>query len=216
MKKDRAKKDDEVAFARRVVALYHAALEGTSDDHFEDDREVRAVAFGLAAITQALNDRRARYTEPRLVEGGVPHAFDIVDGIMRGFAHPVWKFIDGIRHYRAGRPAAGEASMRLRELFAGVALAYRAANPGMSIEDAAASVAGGITWHDHQFSTEQIRTWIRRNRPKADEMSQQFLAEATELSPSHSLADRVLGVGRAAIFHSSATVPAARQQKPKP
>jgi hypothetical protein len=215
VRKDRATRDKEVAFARRVVALYHAALDGTSDNHFEDDREVRAVAFGLAAITQALNDRKAKYIEPRLVEGGVPHAFDIVDGIMRGFAHPVWKFIDGIRHYKGGRPAAGEASIRLRELFAGVALAYRTANPGMNISDAAASVADGITWEDHRFSEDQIRTWIRRNRPEAEKLSQHFLAEAAGLSSQHSLADRVLGVGRAAIFHSSATVPAARQ-KPKP
>jgi hypothetical protein len=212
VRKDRAKRDEEVAFARRVVALYHAALEGTSDAHLEDDIDIRKVAFGLAAITQALNDRKAKYDQFRLVEGAVPHAFDIVDGIMRGFAHPVWTFIDGIRHYKGGRPAAGEASIQLRELFAGVALAYQTANPGMTITDAAASVTDGIKWHDRRFSTEQIRTWIRRNRPKAEEMSQQFLAEAAGLPPSHSLADRVLGVGREAIFHSSATVPAARQK----
>jgi hypothetical protein len=213
MRKDRAKRDEEAAFARRVVELYHAALEGTSNNHLEDDRDVRTVAFGLAAITQALNDRKAKYGQFRLVEGGVPHGFDVMDGIMRGFAHPVWKFIDGIRHYKGGRPAAGEASIRLRELFAGLTLAYCQA-AGVNETAARAKVANGVTWEDHRFSEGQIKGWIRYNRPAAERLSQHFLADAAGLPPSHSLADRVLGVGREAIFHSSATVPAARQ-KPK-
>jgi hypothetical protein len=214
VRKDRAKRNEEVAFARRVVALYHAALDGTSDNHLEDDRDVRTVAFGLAAITQALNDRKAKYGEFRLVEGGVPHAFNIVDGIMQGSAHPVWKFIDGIRGYKVGKPTAGEAGLRMREMFAGVALAYCHA-AGVSKTAAIAKVANGITWDDHRFSEDQIKGWIRHNLPEAEKQSQHFLAEAAGLPPSHSLADRVLGVGREAIFHSSATVPAARQ-KPKP
>jgi hypothetical protein len=78
-----ATKKDETAFVKRVLDLYAAALAGSSDSHPEDDREVRTVAFGLAAITQALNDRKAKYGHDqfRLVEGGIPLATDIVDAI---------------------------------------------------------------------------------------------------------------------------------------
>jgi hypothetical protein len=64
------------------------------------------------------------------------------------------------------------------------------------------------------YPEEQIRTWIRRNRPPGQELSRQFLANAAKLPPQDSLADRVLIIGRTAIFHSSATVPAAARQKP--
>jgi hypothetical protein len=204
-------KKDEAAFVKRVLALYAAALDGSSDDHPEDDREVRIVAFGLAAIKQAINDRKAKYGNARLLEAGIFQASDIVDAITGGFGHPVWKFIDGVRHYRTGRAIGVESEMKRREQFAGVTLAYCQA-AGVSEREGATKVANGITWEDHRFSEHQIKTWIRRNRPEAERLSQHFLAEAAGLSPRHSLADRVLGVGRAAIFHSSATVPAARHK----
>jgi hypothetical protein len=101
--------------------------------------------------------------------------------------------------------------MKRRELFAGVTLAYCQA-AAVSERQAASKVADGITWEDHRFSEHQIKGWVRRNRPEAERLSQQFLIEAAGLPTSHSLADRVLGVGRAAIFHSSATVPAAQRK----
>jgi hypothetical protein len=208
-----ATKKDETAFVKRVLDLYAAALDGTSDNHPEDDRDVRTVAFGLAAITQALNDRKAKYGHDqfRLVEGGIPHGSDIVDAITGGFSHPVWKFIDHVRRYRTGRPIGGDSEMKRRELFAGITLAYCAA-AGVSERKGISEVAHGITWEDHQFTEHQIKDWIRRNRPEAERLSQHFLAEAAGLPPSHSLADRVLGVGRVAIYHSSATVPGAQHK----
>jgi hypothetical protein len=204
-------KKDKVVFVKRVLALYAAALDGTSDDHSEDDRKVRSVAFGLAVIKQALDDRKAKYGNDRLLEAGIFQASDIVDAITGGFGHPVWDFIDGVRHYRTGRPIAVGSEMKRRELFAGLALAYCEAadvDDGIGI----AAVANGIIWEDHRFSENQIKGWIRRNRPEAERWSQHFLAEAAKLSPRHSLADRVLGVGRAAVHHSSDSVPAARQK----
>jgi hypothetical protein len=206
-------KKDETAFVKRVLALYAAALDGTSDNHPEDDRDVRTVAFGLAAITQAINDRKAKYGHDqfRLVEGGIPHASDIVDAITKGFSHPVWTFIDHVRRYRTGRAIGVDSEMKRREMFAGITLAYCQA-AGVSERKGISKVANGITWEDHQFSEHQIKAWIRRNRPEAERLSQQFLADAAGLLSEHSLADRVLGVGRAAIFHSSATVPAAKHK----
>jgi hypothetical protein len=203
-----------MAFAKRVLALYATALDGTSGDHSEDDRDVRKVAFGLAAITQALEDRKAKYEKDqfRLIEAGIPHASDIVAAITSGFGHPIWKFIDGVRHYRTGKAAGIDAEMKVREQFAGIALAYAEA-AGVTQRQAAAKVAKGISWEDHRFSEEQIRTWIRRNRTEATVLSRDILAEAGNLSPHDSLADRVLIVGRAAVFHSSATVPGARPQQ---
>jgi hypothetical protein len=220
-KKDRIKKDAEKAFVKRVLALYHAELEGTSV--LEDDRDVRAVAFGLAAITQALNDRKAKYSKYRLMEASIPHADNIVDAITRGFSHPIWTFIAGVRRFRTGKAEGVDAEMKLREQFAGITLAYcqAAGRPGKPLSDRAGAkmVANGITWHDHRFSNTQISTWITRHRPEAEKLSQYFLAEAAGLSPgqdgvrdTHSLADRVLGVGRAAVWHSSATVPVPRQK----
>jgi hypothetical protein len=206
------KKKDEAAFVKRMLDLYAAALDGSSDNHPEDDRDVRTVAFGLAGITQAINDRKAKYGNDRLLEAGVFQASDIVDAITGGFGHPVWKFIDGVRRYRTGRAIGVDSEMKRRELFAGITLAYCQAAE-VSEREGACKVAAGITWEDHRFSEDQIRTWIRRNRPEAERQSEHFLAEAAGLPPQHSLADRVLGVGRAAIFHSSATVPAA-QRKP--
>jgi hypothetical protein len=204
---------DKVAFANRVRALYSAALDGTSDNHSEEDRDVRAVAFGLAAIKQALDDRKAKHERDqlRLAAGGIFQADDILDAITRGFGHPVWKFIDGVRPYRKGRAIGVESEMKRREQFAGIALAYVEAT-GVTEREAAAKVAQGITWEDHRFSEEQIRTWIWRNRPEAEHLSRDFLAQAARLSPQDSHSDRVLAVGRTAIFHSSATVPAARQR----
>jgi hypothetical protein len=207
-------KKDETAFVKRVLDLYAAALDGTSDNHLEDDRDIRTVAFGLAGITQAINDRKAKYGHDqfRLVEGGIPHASDIVDAITLGVSHPVWTFIDNVRRYRTGRPIGGDSEMKRRELFAGITLAYCQAAE-VTESKGISKVANGITWEDHRFSEDQIKGWIRRNRPEAERLSQHFLAEAEGRPPSHSLADRVLGVGREAIFHSSATVPAA-QRKP--
>jgi hypothetical protein len=203
-------KKDEVAFVKRVLALYAAALDGSSDDHSEDDRDVRSVAFGLAGIKQALDDRKAKYGNDRLLEAGIFQASDIVDAITLGKGHPVWDFIDGVRRYRTGRPIGVDSEMKRREVLAGITLAYCQA-AGVSERVGAAHEAKGVKWEDHQFSEHQIKSWIRRNRPEAEKLSQHFLAEAGGLSPRHSLADRVLGVGRAAIFHSSDTVPAARQ-----
>jgi hypothetical protein len=210
-----ATKKDDTAFVKRVLDLYAAALDGTSDNHPEDDRDIRTVAFGLAAITQALNDRKAKYGHNpfRLVEGGIPHASDIVDAITGGTSHPVWTFIDHMRRYRTGRPIGGDSEMKRRELFAGITLAYCQA-AGVSERKGIFKVANEIRWEDHRFSEHQIKDWIRDNRPEAEKQSQHFLAEAAGLPPAHSLADRVLGVGRAAIFHSSATVPAAARRKP--
>jgi predicted neutral ceramidase superfamily lipid hydrolase len=184
---------------------------GASDNHPEDDRDIRTVAFGLAAITQAINDRKAKYDQFRLVEGGIPLASDIVDAITRGLSHPVWTFIDHVRRYRTGRAIGVDSEMKRREMFAGITLAYCHAAE-VSQREGTSKVANGITWEDHRFSEHQIKGWIRRNRPEAEKLSRDFLDEAARLSPRDSLADRVLAVGRSAIFHSSATVPAARHK----
>jgi hypothetical protein len=78
-------KSDKTAFVKRVLALYAAAIDGATDTHVENDRDIRAVAFGLAAITQAINDRKAKYGNDRLLEAGVFQASDIIEAIIGGY-----------------------------------------------------------------------------------------------------------------------------------
>ncbi|MEK9281191.1 hypothetical protein MTR72_16475 [Bradyrhizobium sp. ISRA442] len=200
----------ETEFAERVLALYQAALLGKSDTHSEDDLDVCRVAFGLAAITQAIEDRKAKYQHDqlRLVEAGLFQASDIMVALTSGFGHPAWSFIAGMRsgRYRPGR--APSVNISEHERFGGIALAYQQA-AAVTERTAAKRVAEGIRWDDRQFTAEQIRTWLRRHRPVCERLAEEILAEASQLSALNPLHECVLMVGRTAIFHSGLSVPVA-------
>ena len=203
-------RDHEAEFAERVLALYHAALKGNAAAHSESDEDVCAVAFGLVAITQAIEDRKTKYKHDqlRMVQAGVFLASDIIAALTSGGRHRVWDFIAGMRsgRYRPGKTPS--VNLREHQRLGGIALAYEKAAT-VSGRVAALKVAEGVRWEHRRFSDEQIRGWLKRNRPACERIAEGILAEARQLPAVDPLPERVLIVGRREIFHSGLSVPVA-------
>lgn len=216
---DVAIKNDQSHFAARVLALYRAALDGKSDTVTESDIDVCAVAFGLAALRQAIDERKVKYDSLRLAQAGIYQASDILEALTSGEGHAIWKFIDGIKtSRRPQRARSNNASERL--LFGGVTLAY-ASGVNVSERAAAMVVAEKIRWENRQVSIEQIRGWIRRDRQGCQEVAKQILNKAERGTPIDvfsgkqiPLSERVLCTGRQEIFDALGSIPVASAPSP--
>jgi hypothetical protein len=90
MKKRRSADD----FAKRVDTLCARALAGKAFDARDQAPEVREVAFALAAI-RSLIDRAVKHVGlSALPETGLVAASNLIDALMKGTSHPIWRYID--------------------------------------------------------------------------------------------------------------------------
>jgi hypothetical protein len=198
-------------FATDIIELYHAQLARKPATH--PDPDVRAVASGLVALKQAIAPflHQHRNDAEALVYTGVVMADGIIDALTTGQGHPLWKHIDALKTetYRPGR-VPGVQEMRIREMLAGVVLAYQE-TAGVDQWKAARAVAEGIKSQDFPFTAGQLRQWARRgNSAAVRTYADKFLADADEQAfrcfflPAGKIMppeiERILIVGREALF----------------
>jgi hypothetical protein len=187
-------------FAMEVLELYHARLAGKQETH--PDPEVRAVAFGLITLKQAIAPvlHQHRNDPHALVYTGAVMADGIIEALITGRG-PLWKLIGALQTetYRPGA-APGPHEMKCREMFAGLVLAYEE-TACVPQREAARAVADGIKAPDFPVNADLIRQWARRNPVAAREHADRFLADAAAIpADRYSETERILIAGREALF----------------
>jgi hypothetical protein len=187
-------------FATDVINLYRARLAGQPETH--PDAEVRAVAFGLIALKQAIAPvlHQHRDDPHALVYTGAVLADGIIDALTTGRG-PLWTLIKALET-ETYRPSAapGAHEMQRREMFAGLVLAYQETTCSNQTE-AARAVAEGIRSKDFPVTAGQIRQWARRNTAAARKHADRFLADADGIpADRYSEPERILIAGREAMF----------------
>jgi hypothetical protein len=171
LKKISAKQDQKLdaairaQFATDVIGLYHARMTGQPETHPNPD--VRAVAFGLVSLKQAIEPALQQYRDnpEALIYTGVAVADEIINALTTTGRrdHPLWKHIDGLQT-SMHLPTPGK--QRHREMFAGVALAYQEAAGG-SLSKATKAVCDGIKAKDFVVNHKQLAKWVERNEKAA-------------------------------------------------
>jgi hypothetical protein len=188
-------------FAADVIGLYRARLAGKPETH--PDPEVRAVAFGLIALKQAIAPVLHRHqNDPQaLVYTGAVMADGIIEALTTGRG-PLWKLIGALKteQYRPGK-APDPQEVKRREMFAGLILAYQE-TACIDQWDAARAVADGIKAQDFPATAGQLRQYARRNSgAAAREHADRFLADAVKIpADTYSETERILIAGREAMF----------------
>jgi hypothetical protein len=188
-------------FATDIIGLYRAKLAGqTPATH--PDPDVRAVAFGLVALKQAIEPflQQHRNDPHALVYTGVVMADGIIDALITGRG-PLWKLI-GALQTEAYRPSAapGAHEMQLRKMYAGLVLAYQEA-ACIDQAKAARAVAEGVKMQDFPVTPGQLKKWVDRNGEAARNYADKFLAADVDSPADHySDTERVLRAGRKALF----------------
>jgi hypothetical protein len=188
-------------FAADVIGLYRARLAGKLDTH--SDPEVRAVAFGLIALKQAIAPvlHQHRNDPQALVYTGAVMADGIIEALTTGRG-PLWRLVGALQTepYRPGK-APGPQEVKRREMFAGLVLAYQetACIPQW---EAARAVADGIKAQDFPATAGQVRQYARRNNGAAARThADRLLARALEIpADRYSETERLLIAGREALF----------------
>jgi hypothetical protein len=204
LKKITTKQDQKIEaaaraqFATDVIDLYQAKMAGRPDTR--SDPKVRTVAIGLAALKQAVDllSHKHRNNPEALIASGAPVADEIITALTTTARadHPLWKYIAGLRT-SLHRATAGQ--QRRREMFAGVALAYKDAVGG-SLRGATEAVCKGIRAPDFPVNPEQLRKWVDRNEKAARVHANRFLADAKALGgPAAALPRCVIIAGRNAM-----------------
>jgi hypothetical protein len=218
-KKISAKQDQKIEaeaqanFATDVIELYRARMAGQpAVPH--PDADVRAVAFGLVALKQAIAPHLHQHrNDPHaLVYTGVVMADGIIEALITGHG-PLWRHI-GALQTETYRPSAapGAHEMQCREMLSGLVLAYQE-TAGVKQWKAARAVAEGIKAQDFPFTAGQLGKWIDRaggNSAAVRKYADKFLADADEQAfrrcflPAGKImppdTERILIVGREAMF----------------
>jgi hypothetical protein len=209
LKKLTAKQDQKIEaearakFATDIIELYRARMAGKPDTH--PDPEVRAVAFGLITLKQAIAPvlHQHRNDPHALVYTGAVMADGIIEALITGHG-PLWRHI-GALQTETYRPSAapGAHEMQRREMFAGLVLAYQE-TAGVAQWKAARAVAEGIKAQDFPFTADTLRQWARRNRRNSAAVrtyADKFLADAAAIpADRYSETERILIAGREAMF----------------
>ena len=104
MKKRRTADD----FARRVDALYARALAGKPFDAKNQEREVQAVAFALARIRSLIDCAVKQVGLSALPETALVAAADLLDALMKGTSHPIWRYIREGKSRKRANKSPGE------------------------------------------------------------------------------------------------------------
>jgi hypothetical protein len=108
---DHIAKQEKADFATAVIAVYHDRIGGDPVDPLLASKmkerwpDVCRVAYGFAAIRQAIDQRYKEAAPEEMHEEGLREGSGIVDAVTSGRAHPVWDFLDGMRTgpHRDGR-----------------------------------------------------------------------------------------------------------------
>jgi len=158
MKKRRGADD----FVSRVDSLYARAVAGKSTDAKGEKREVKEVAFALAALRLLVNRAFREVTLSRLPATALIAAADLLDALMRGTNHPIWTYInEGRSRKRTNRASASSIDNMRRAWVVGILRALQNdASPPLSRRSAAKRIAdhGGAVL-GAEMTADQIIGW---------------------------------------------------------
>jgi hypothetical protein len=194
---------DAPQFAFDVIEAYKAAIAGKPRQR-EFDREVRQVAYGLAALRKAsdyflehlLQDDQDITGFP---SSGFMDAAAILDALTSGEDHPIWQHIDGLKSdaYRPGRAQKAKTE-RLRQAIAGgLVLALQEAGE-LSVRKAADAIISEIQSTDFSFTLDQLRKWAKHD--DARKIAEGFMQTARNNPGTESLSERVMSAGHTEIY----------------
>lgn len=184
-------------FAICVDRLYAHALAGKPFDAKRERREVCEVAFALAQLRNLVNSAVKQTKLKQLPETALVAASDLLDALMNGTEHPVWRYIEESkprkRKYRA--PASAIDNMR-RGLLIGILRSLRFdTSPQLSRRAAAQRIV------DHQhvlgatLTADQIIGWDKAFAQRQDRLPDAVRTDIASHAGGKSTQDEILKVG---------------------
>ena len=198
-------------FAAAVRDLYSKACRGDLHSAPEQERDVRRVAFGLAHI-RTLIDAAARafkdaaaYDEK--IASGNSEALAIMDALISGRDHPIWKHIRGMRskEFRPQHSPANGIDVQRQYAVIGLVQAYEKA-AGCSRAEAVRKVVNACRSPDFHLDENLIKkSWIKNNAhdKKAETGWEAWRNSITVKAGGPSATpEQILQAGRAFIFQA--------------
>jgi hypothetical protein len=148
-------------FSKRVDDLYARAIAGTATDASGEKREVREVAFALAALRKLIDGAYTKVKLPDLPETALVAASDLLDSLVTGTNHPIWRFIEDGKSRKRPNRAPTSSIQKLRQGFViGILRALQTdATPTLSKRAAARLIATHSCQLDTKLTTDQIISW---------------------------------------------------------
>jgi hypothetical protein len=192
-------------FASDVIEAYKAAIARKPSGR-KFDWEVRKVAFGLAALRNAIDYFFEKVRDDqdisRLPSSGLVDAAAILDALTSGQDHPIWRHIDGLKSetYRPGRAPKAKTE-RLRQLIVGGLVLALQEEGNLSAREAAKIIISQIQEiqsADISFTLDQLRKWVRDN--DAREHAERFIQTARSNPDKKSMLERIMDAGHSEIY----------------
>jgi hypothetical protein len=148
-------------FAKRVDTLCARALAGKPFDARDQAREVREVAFALAAIRSLIDCAVKHVGLSALPETGLVAASNLVDALMKGTSHPIWRYIDeGKSRKRANKAPASLIDNMRRAYVVGILRSLQSdAQPQLSRRNAARKLVDCAPGIGATLTANQIIGW---------------------------------------------------------
>jgi hypothetical protein len=172
---------DDEAFAIAVVDLYSRIRNGIKEEagvKIPDD--VAAVAFPLATFREALamlSERVSQKPEPGKVKrSGLIPALHLLDALLRGTEHPIWRYSKAIAPSHRRPPSEVEVTRRIMA----VGLLRALMHAGFSENRAAGEIASACTKRGIRVTSGQLREWntefatTRADDPEPDRCAERF------------------------------------------
>jgi len=190
-------------FASRVDALYARAVAGKPFDARDQGREVREVAFGLAAIRSLIDRAVKQVGLSALPETALVAASDLLDALMKGTSHPIWRYIrEGKSRKRANKAPASLIDNMRRAYVVGILRSLQGdVQPRLSRRNAARKLAECAPAIGATLTANQIIGWDKSFSERAPDAFRSDILELARKSvgdPPYS-EEQILriGLGRA-------------------
>jgi hypothetical protein len=189
-------------FAADVIEAYKAAM-AQEPRRGDLDRDVRKVAFGLAALRNAINEFLPKFaTDPdvyRLPSSGLVDAAAILDALISGEDHSIWKHIESLQSggYRPGRAPKVETERRRQAIAGGLVLALNQSCL-LSYRKASLLIVSGIRSQDFSFTDRQLRKW--KDHPEAPGCAEKIIEISRTVPGANNEIERIMTAGRTEIF----------------
>ena len=127
----------------------------------DQGREVREVAFALAQIRSLIDCAVKQVGLSALPETALVAASDLLDALMKGTSHPIWRYIrEGKSLKRANKAPASSIDNMRRAYVVGILRSLRSdARPQLSRRDAARKLAECVSAIGVTLTANQIIGW---------------------------------------------------------
>jgi hypothetical protein len=189
-------------FARRVDTLCARALAGKPFDARGQAREVREVAFALAQIRSLIDCAVKQVGLSALPETALVAASDLLDALMKGTSHPIWRYIrEGKSRKRANKAPASLIDNMRRAYVVGILRSLQSdAQPRLSRRDAAQKLAECAPGIGATLTANQIIGWNKTFSGQAPDAFRSDILEVARKRAGDPYAEEQIlriGLGRA-------------------